>query len=144
MANPLARVMMDQMSRKNGKIKTSYTAESLGKVSNLDSKEEAILSRVIHKNQIIREGTKEKRTSDYQGKKVELQDLVRNTSAKEHNSEKKASQADNKKNNVAVTNEIHKVKNPYNKTEVRSSVIANPGKGVSAVSLQSLGKGNLL
>jgi hypothetical protein len=144
MANPLARVMMDQMSRKNGKIKTGYTSESLEKVSNLDSKEEAIISKVIHKKQRPSEGADEKSTSNYQGKKVELQDLVRNTSANEHNRDKKASQAKNAKHNETESNIIHKVKNPYNKTEVRSSVIANPAKGISAVSLQSLGKGNLL
>ncbi len=141
MANPLARVMMDQMSKKSGIIKTEDPSESLESVSNINTREEAIITSVIHNTHKTLDGTTTSAAANYQGKKMQLQDLVKNTSEKEEERIEKPLQ--NRKNEIEK-DPNQPVKNPYNKGEVKSSVVANPGKGVSAVSLKSLGKGNPL
>ncbi len=141
MANPLARVMMDQMSKKNGKIKAENCGEPVERLSNLGKREEAIISKVIHKTQGTMEMGRSSDKGNYRGKKVQLQDLVKNTSVKEDQGAEASRK--NEKHRIEKNTE-HQVKNPYQKKEVKTSVIPNPGKGVSAVSLKSLGKGNTL
>ncbi len=141
MANPLARVMMDQMSKKNGKINAENCGEPMERLSNLGKREEAIISSVIHKTQGTMEVGKPSGKPNFQGKKVQLQDLVKNTSVTENQGMETSRQNENPR---LEKHRDHQVKNPYQKKEVKASVVANPGKGVSAVSLKSLGKGNTL
>ena len=132
MANPLARAMMDRMSKKNGKEKTNNYGQTPERLSNLGKQEEALLSGVIRKTVGTPEVVGSSGKSNHQGKNVQLQDLVKNTSGAEEKSREKSLKGDNNQG----------VKNPYQPVEVKTSVIANPGKGVAAVSLKSLGKGN--
>jgi len=141
MANPLARVMMDQMSKKNGTVKRNNDAGIVETKKNLDEREEAIISSVIHRNHQSLDASNTSMPRAFQGKKVQLEDLVKNTSDQESNKIEKPLQ---QRSNKTEKNEDQQVKNPYNKGSVISSVVANPGKGVSAVSLKSLGKGNPL
>lgn len=138
MANPLARVMMDQMSKKNGKLKRNTDSIRMETKTNLDQKEEAMISSVIHSNNKTMDTTNASSAPVFKGKKVQLQDLVKNTSEKESKSMEKPMQ---QSKNEIEKNEDQQVKNPYEKAAVTSSVVANPGKGVSAISLKALGKG---
>lgn len=141
MANPLARVMMDQMSKKNGQVKTENPSEPMERLSNLNPREEGILTKVIHNSHRPVEATKDSGKTGFRGQRVQLQDLVKNTSDNVSESSEKPRKQDEKE---MEKNKDQKVKNPYKKVAVTSSVVANPGKGVSAVSLKSLGKGNPL
>lgn len=137
MANPLARVMMDQMSKKSGKIKPkSYTAEVENK-RNLDAREEAIITGIIHNSEDIQQGSSPTSTSNFRGKRIKLEDIA----TKDSKSKSEKDETSSKHQYESVEKESRSnVKDPYNKGVVNTSVIPNPGKGVSTVSLKSLGK----
>ena len=141
MANPLARVMMDQMSKKSGKLTGNNHSRIVETKRNLDQQEEAMISGVIHRNQKRSDAANTSMPRAFQGRKVQLGDLVSNTSHKESMNTEKPLE---KRKNKTEPKEEQPVKNPYKKAAVTSSVVANPGKGVSAVSLKSLGKGHPL
>lgn len=141
MANPLARVMMDQMSKKSGKLTKNNDSRIVETKTNLDQQEEAMISGVIHRNQKTSDATNTSMPRAFQGRKVQLGDLVNNTSHTESMNTEKPLE---KRKSKTEPKEEQPVKNPYKKATVTSSVVANPGKGVSAVSLKSLGKGHPL
>ncbi len=139
MANPLARVMMDQMSKKSGKIKSNTYDEQLESRRNLDEREEAILSGLIHHSDENPQATSFAKTSNHRGKRMKLEDIAAGNSST--GSQISETPSTNHKKSVE-TKSRGAVKDPYGKGSVRTSVVANPGKGVSSVSLQSLGKRN--
>lgn len=140
MANPLARVVMDQMSRKHRDKSTNTGSNPVEETRNLDTEEERMIAGVIHGSRKKPEtGTSRESAGKHRGKKVALEDLVKEPTSKEY----PTSQESPEENRPSGTkNKASEVKNPYHKGGVKSSVIANPGKDVSSVALKSLGKGN--
>ncbi len=130
MANPLARVVMDQMSKKNGTAKTHTCSGDHEGKRNLDAGEEKLISGVIHgSRQRPKAATGGNPSSNHRGNKVSLKDLVEKPPSKSREPS-------------GPPPETGAVKDPYHRGGVKTSVIANPGKGVSSVALKSLGKGN--
>ena len=141
MANPLARVMMDQMSKKNKSIKTNTCSDTPERERNLDAREEEMISGLIHGSRGNLEVANGKSSSDARGKKVKLEDLVKKSSEKAEEPQEKPSKPEK---HSRAKEKTSPVKDPYNKGGVKTSVIAKPGKDVVPVGLKSLGKGNLL
>lgn len=172
MANPLARVIMNNIAQNSNKFDTtSNTAKNVFSVSGLDSKEEQLLIDVINKNTNRTVGNPKgletlnlsTKSAEYNNKektfdKIKLEDLVRgnikpsnNGAAKQSNTmltlNELAGKIKKTNENQTIGREYPVKRNNENNKNVyaKTGVINNLEAYIHKVSLDSIGKkGSLL